>query len=557
MNRLALFWFGHWFPIVPMAILFVLVIVLSVVLMWGRRDTSTTPAALADLVADIAAGRPEAVNQAKAVAARDWPAAAPAVSAMLADDDARVRAAACLIFADHLDGNGVAAVFPRAGDTDWRVRLAAFQVLSAAQPLAGEVLRDTPLDEREALLLHWLDARDTSARGESEGGMATLLRGHAPETEKTAAPALRPAAPLGPDLCELYAADRHVEFGRPLAARCLACHAGAEPAPFGASETCAGCHAANHADWAESAHAQSLSHLHLATINSDTRQPEQMTFGEVRGIGCRECHRVEKEPAEAAGWHGHAPLRDHVAETSAVMVTQNRVTMPPVAGEPAACPFRFRSDAKPADSCRRCHGSTAAEWQAWLKGPQPRVATWPPGQIEMDRRGDARTCVDCHMPPDAAGGDKPGRAHTWSARRDVQRLRGGLSAALAVTRGTAAPTLSLTNLAGHAYPTGTRRRALRILAGPAGDGAQAIAADLSPVRPGRPLAVALPALAPGERRALPLSVLPGAPAIVCRLLYCRDVSDPQASVAEIWQAEQDVRPWTGPQGADPAKLKTD
>ena len=526
---------------------------LATILMMTHSESKESPAALSDLIADIAAGRPEAVNQAKAVAARDWPAAAPVVSAMLADDDARVRAAACIILADHLDEKGLAAVLPRASDADWRVRLAAFQALSAAQPLAGEVLRDTPLDEREALLLQWLDAYDAKARQESEGGSPR----REPGTEKTAAPALRPAAPLGPDLCELYADDRHVEFGRPLAARCLACHAGAEPAPFGASETCAGCHAADHAEWAASAHAQSLSHLHLATVNPDTRQPEQMTFGEVRGIGCRECHRVEKEPAEAAGWHGHAPLRDHVAETSADMVTQNRVTMPPVAGEPAACPFRFCADLKAADSCRRCHGSTAAEWQAWLKGPQPRVAVWPPGQIEMDRRGDTRTCVDCHMPPDPAAGDKPGRAHTWSARRDVQRLRDGLSATLAVTRGTAAPTLSLVNLSGHAYPTGTRRRALRILAGPPGEEAQATMADLSPVRPGRPFEAALPALAPGERRAVPLAVPPGAPAIVCRLLYCRDVSDPQAYVVEIFQAGQDVRPWTGPQGADPAKLKTD
>jgi hypothetical protein len=334
-----------------------------------------------------------------------------------------------------------------------------------------------------------------------------------------------------------------------------------------ANDVCAGCHAEDHADWAESAHAQSLSHLHLATVNPDTRQPEQMTFGEVRGIGCRECHRVEKEPA--------APL-------------------PKDATSLTACPFRFRLDPKPADSCRRCHGSTAAEWQAWLKGPQPRIATWPPGQIEMDRRGDTRTCVDCHMPPDPAAGDKPGRAHTWAARRDVQRLRDGLSATLTLTRGTAAPTLALINLSGHAYPTGTRRRALRILAGPSGDGAPATVADLSPVRPGRPLAAAdcvslgtrgtvalgdrgemaagpstvaqgdratppptpcaaaLPALAPGERRAVPLSVPSGAPAVVCRLLYCRDVSDPQAYVVEIWQAEQDLRLWTGP-----AKLKTD
>lgn len=497
MNRLALFWFGHWVGPVLIGACF-LFAALAVFMLSPAADEKC-PAALADLVAEIAAGRPEAVSRAKLVAARDWPAAAPHVFAMLAHDDARVRAAACVILADHLDdANGLAAVFPRASDTDWRVRLAAFQVLSAVVPRAGEVLRDTPLAEREAILLRWLDAC----------------------VKSTAASEL--------NLCELYADDRHVEFGRPVADRCLACHAGAQPAPFSANDVCAGCHAAAHGEWAESAHAQSLSHLRLATVNPATRQPEQMTFGEVRGIGCRECHRVEKEPA--------APL-------------------PKDATGLAACPFRFRIYQKPADSCRPCHASTAEEWRAWLKGPQPRAATWPPGQIEMDRRGDTRTCVDCHMPPDPAGGDKPGRTHTWSARRDVRRLREGIWAALAAGKGDMQPALglSLVNLAGHAYPTGTRRRALRILAGPPGDAAQAVVADLSPVRPGRPLAASQPAIAPGEQRAVALPVASGATAIVCRLLYCRDVSDPQALVAEIFKAEQDLRPWAGPQGTEAAK----
>jgi len=471
---------------------------LAALLMLAHSESRESPAALSDLVADITAARPEAVNQAKAVAARDWPASAPAVSAMLAHDDARVRAAACIILADHLDEKGLAALLPRAGDTDWRVRLAAFQALSGAQPLAGEVLRDTPLDERETLLLQWLDTHDA-----------------------------KPAAPLGPDLCELYAGDRHVEFGRPLAARCLACHAGAQPAPFAANDVCAGCHAADHADWAGSAHAQSLSHLHLATVSPDTRQPEQMSFGEVRGIGCRECHRVEKEPA--------APPED--------------------AAGLAACPFRFRADVKSADACRRCHASTAAEWEAWLKGPQPRVATWPPGQIEMDRRGDTRTCVDCHMQARTVDGERSGRTHTWSARRDVPRLREGISVALAVSKGAAAPAaqMTLVNLSGHAYPTGTRRRALRVLAGPPGEETPATVADLSPVRPGRPLFVSQPALAPGEQRTVAIPAAPSATAIVCRLLYCRDACDPRAFVAEIWQAEQDVRTWVGPQAAEAAK----
>jgi hypothetical protein len=497
MNRLPLFWFGHWVGPVLIGACFLLAALVLAVFMLSPAADEKCPAALADLVPEIVAGRPEAVSQAKLVAARDWPAAAPHVFAMLAHDDARVRAAACIILAEHLDASAIDAVFPRASDTDWRVRLAAFQALSAVMPRAGEVLRDTPLADREAILLRWLDA------------------------------CVKSTAAGGPDLCEFYAADRHVEFGRPMADRCLACHAGAEPAPFSANDVCANCHAAAHGEWAESAHAQSLSHLRLATVNPATRQPEQMTFGEVRGIGCRECHRVEKEPA--------APL-------------------PKDATGLAACPFRFRIYQKAAD-CRRCHASTAEEWQAWLKGPQPRIATWPPGQIEMDRRGDTRTCVDCHMPPDPAGGDKPGRTHTWSARRDVRRLREGIWAALAAGKGDVQPALglSLVNLAGHAYPTGTRRRALRILAGPPGDAALPVVADLSPVRPGRPLAASQPALAPGEQRVVPLPVPAGATAVTCRLLYCRDVSDPQAFVTELFKAEQDLRPWAGPQAAEPAK----
>jgi hypothetical protein len=512
MNRLALFWFGHWVGPVLIGACFLLAALVLAVFMLSPAADEKCPAALADLVAEIAAGRPEAASRAKSVAARDWPAAAPHVFAMLAHDNARVRAAACVILADHLDdANGLAAVLPRASDTDWRVRLAAFQALSAVMPRAGEVLRDTPLAEREAILLRWIDACIKSTA-------------------------------FWPDLCEFYAADRHVEFGRPMADRCLACHAGAEPAPFGANDVCANCHAAAHGEWAESAHAQSLSHLRLMTVNPATRQPEQMTFGEVRGIGCRECHRVEKEPA--APEKGAVPF-SRLGEKGTV----------PFSGPKDACPFRFRADQKPADSCRPCHASTAEEWQAWLKGPQPRIASWPPGQIEMDRRGDTRTCVDCHMPPDPAGGDKPGRTHTWSARRDVRRLREGIWAAIAAGKGDVqlALGLSLVNLAGHAYPTGTRRRALRILAGPSGDAALPVVADLSPVRPGRPLAASQPALAPGEQRAVALPVASGATAIVCRLLYCRDACDPQAAVTEIWQAGQDLRPWAGPQGTEAAK----
>jgi hypothetical protein len=245
--------------------------VLAGVVAWhlaGLPPSPTRPVALADLIDELAAGHPGAVEAAKRAAAAEGPAAGPALAAMLHHAEPRVRAAACAILAGSPGEPWIAAVLPRASDTDWRVRMAAFEALSTARRLAEEPLRDTPLEERETVLLNWLDAHDAAA-----------------------------AAPLGPDLCELYAGDAAVEFGRPLAARCLACHAGTPPAPLAASEACGRCHAAIYEEWSGSAHAQSLSHLHLAGVNPETRQPEQMSFGEVRGMGCRECHRPVAEPS--------------------------------------------------------------------------------------------------------------------------------------------------------------------------------------------------------------------------------------------------------------------
>ncbi|MCX5675587.1 MAG: HEAT repeat domain-containing protein [Planctomycetota bacterium] len=478
---------------------------------WGPFAESGRP--LADLVGEIAAGQPAALDETRRAAARDWPAAEPTLAAMLHHDEPPVRAAACSILAAYLDAKWLAALLPRASDTDWRVRVAAFQALSAAGRLQGEPLRDTPLDEREAILLAWLDAHDVAA-----------------------------PVPLGPDLCELYAGDRRVEFGRPLAARCLACHAGADPArqsdavaspaPFAAGDPCANCHGAAYQEWSESAHAQSLSHLALATVNPSTRQPERMGFGEVRGIGCRECHRPVGEPA------GPIP--------------QDRTGL-------VRCPFTFRSDLAARDSCGRCHASTAAEWRAWLKGPQPRIATWPPGEIQTDRRGDTRTCVDCHMPERPGAGEKTERGHAWAARRDVARLREGVAVRMAAgPRDAAAPgvRLILINLAGHAYPTGSRRRAIRIVAGPPG-AEGSVAAGLSPDRPGRPAAGGWPgaagspalasSLAPGEQREFVIPAAAGAQAMTVRLQYCRDVTDPAAAVTDIFAAEEDLRRWVGPQ----------
>ena len=466
---------------------------------------------MADLVDGIAA-RPTDWREALEQARR---AAGPALEAMLHHDEPRARAAACAVLAGRTDENRLAAILPRASDTDWRVRAAAFQALAAAGRLRGEPLRDTPLDEREEILLAWMDARDPKA-----------------------------AAPLAPELCELYAGDRHVEFGRPLAARCLACHAGAEPAPFAASETCGRCHGRTWQEWSASAHAQSLSHLRLATVNPATRQPQQMDFGEVRGMGCRECHRPAVEP--------QAPIpRERAGLT--------------------ACPFRFRKEIAAADSCSRCHTSTAAEWRAWLAGPQPRLAVWPPGEVQADRRGDTRTCVDCHMPPGPMAADKTEHVHAWAARRDVGRLQEGVAVRSEAEKGpgpfSASPQIRfrLINLSGHACPTGSRRRALRILAGPTG-GEMRIVAELSPLagqacrgltagRRGRLAPMGQPALAPGEAREFLIPAPAAAATVTIRLQYCRDVTDPAAGVSDVFSVEEDLRRWVGPE-VGPGRVQT-
>jgi hypothetical protein len=103
-------------------------------------------------------------------------------------------------------------------------------------------------------------------------------------------------------------------------------------------------------------------------------------------------------------------------------------------------------------------------------------------------------------------------------------------------RGAASPEvrLRLINLSGHAYPTGTRRRALRILAGPSD-------------RPDTATVYRLPPLAPGEQREFALPVEGGAATLMIRLQYCRDVTDPAAAVTDVFAAEEDLRKWVGPQ----------
>jgi hypothetical protein len=272
---------------------------IALVAVQRHRGAVAGSATLVDLIPEIVAGRTAAVERAREVAARNWPASAPASLAMLAHDDWRIRLAACHILADHLHEKSPEVLVPRASDTDWRVRAAAFGLLARQVP-AGEppALRDTPMEAREKWLLDWLAAHDQDS-----------------------------PAKLAPELCELYADARHVEFGPRLAARCLACHAGASPAPPQAADVCRQCHPETHEAWTGSAHAQSLTHLRLATVNPRTREPEPWNFGEIRGIGCGECHRTAGPP-------------------------RREVT----AGSPrgSECPFAFDASTPAPDTCQRC-----------------------------------------------------------------------------------------------------------------------------------------------------------------------------------------------------------
>jgi Cytochrome c554 and c-prime len=392
-----------------------------------------------------------------------------AVQAGPTDPNPLSRAASC-------DGADLPALVARASDADWRVRAAAYSAISRIAPLEEPPLRDTPIDQREKLLLGWLDR-------------------HAPG--------------LADDLCEVYAQADYLRFGKALVERCQVCHAGPRPTPRFADTSCTSCHGQAHRQWAGTAHANSLSHLRLATVDPITRQQGVFDFGQRKGMSCIACH--EPQPPSAPV-HGTAAVTD--TATAGHKSTQNA--------------WDFKTVA-----CGVCHTQAQSQWQAWRDAPRYRRAAWPPGSVEL--AGDEPLgCVDCHMP----NGD-----HLWAARRDIDLLRNGIT--LKISRDPQGRTvLSLRNLAGHAYPTGTIRRGLRLFA----------QSDDQPERLIVTLADGLSnsaepprtdtALRPGEERRF---LLAGRPRRVrARLVYLRNRFQTAGYTAEIMAVD---RTFTGPETA--------
>jgi hypothetical protein len=497
----------------PRAAIILAVCVAVLALAWWvdhRRPTPRPPdGSLGDVSGDLAAGRPEAFQRVKAAAARDWPGSLPSVVGMLAADNWRLRAVACEIVSARQDGNLLPLLISRASDADWHVRAVAFDALGRIRPFAGPApMANTPLAQREETLLAWVEAEDARSAADAES-----------------------AQPLAGELCEIYANDAHVEFGRPLTDRCLRCHAGTQPQPYEAAGACEQCHPAIHRQWGGSAHANSLTHLHLITVDPNTRSPQVVDFGAVKGIGCTECHRLDgpgqvvatspAPAAEASAMPGSAPVAGSALAS---------------ASRPAGCPYRFAAAQPAGDSCRRCHASADVQWRSWQSRPHPVRLDWPPGQIGVQAGGDRRTCVDCHMRPRGPEASQETKDHAWAARRDPAFLREGVelrvSSAGAKAGGPAAQ-ITLMNLAGHDYPTGSRRRGIRLYAG-AEDAPQGPPlATLSPRRPGQLFQGAQPALAPGESRTLGVELPAAATRVKYQLRYLRDLGDPNGYSADV------------------------
>lgn len=410
-------------------------------LLWPQTGPSA-PADWASLIERVAAGDVAAADAVSEMMRAGSP-ALQRVGELWTHDAPSVRVLVCRVAGETGAASFELDLLRRTADRDYRVRAAAYAALQTIRSFS-EPARDTPIDQRDTLLLDWIGAR----------------WGDEPQL-----------------VCVLFAEPAHLQVGRPLVAACQTCHAG--PVPSTPSASCASCHMGPHDDWAASAHANSLSHLHLQTVEPLTRSPATVTFGERRGIDCAACHAPPAVDATAA------------SRCSAGFLRTNSV------------------------GCASCHEQTGREWRAWGSGERPRVANWPPGQVVWRAGGEVASCVDCHMPErDIAGG--PEHDHRWRARRDPELLASAIRVnVLPVRPGDDTVEIELINLAGHATPTGVARRAIELRVG--GRLVATFAAGTGD-------AEAASALQPSERRVVGVTLEPGATELEWSLTYVRDLT---------------------------------
>ncbi|GMU21106.1 MAG: hypothetical protein AMXMBFR13_12000 [Phycisphaerae bacterium] len=469
----------------------------------------------ADLLAALARGEPGAVEWAREAIDGNTALFASLVDAAMRHESTHARVAGCELLAGAGRPEALSLLVARSADADWRVRMRAYGALAGLHSTRSPLpLRNSPIDHREEWLLAWL---------------ADV------EQQVTAQDRL--------ELCEVFAGARFVEFGRPLAARCLSCHAGESPAPFSASGACASCHAGIHAQWAGSAHANSLLHLHLLTPRTDGGEAEWMDFGEVRGLGCLECHRLKEgvggQQSAVSGELSVISSQCSVIGSNSSLITHDSTLTTPSAlstqNSALTCAFDFDPAQPASGSCGRCHASSQREWEVWTSGPQPRRAVWPPGQVDLAVYGDQRGCIDCHMKRAVDESGSTARDHLWAARRDLKLLREAVAVLPMAPAGggrSGQLGLAVANLSGHAFPTGTRRRVIRLYVGPQGEPELPLLVEWSTGGDGV-LGSKSAALRPGQQQIVPVATFPGADLISYRLVYVRDRFMPKLYSLEI------------------------
>jgi hypothetical protein len=390
---------------------------------------------------------------------------------MLTNDQALVRAAACTAIGRGHQLPFAGAIWPRLSDDDWRVRAAGFEAL---HDLAGDnvrfdtPLRDTPVEEREQTIVsamsQWRAQRDR-------------------------------LTPL-PQLCELYPTLDHWLVGPVLLEQCLTCHAPSHET-YQSSTRCMSCHQQVHKTWFASAHSRSISHLPLAKVDPVSKKVVLVQYGMREGLDCLTCHREATATSSAANVSSIAP---------------------PL----APSHHRFDRSVPAAQSCATCHSETQQQWETWQSRPRPRMASWPPGAIEWTSQSPAPSCIECHMRALQTPGDKS-LPHSFTARRNVELLIGGLSARIEPATHDRPPRLVVTNFAGHSYPAGTHRRSLRIEVqydeDPATRTLLARLKQRDPVPTTQPYAEVL---GPGEERSFDLAIRPGAKTVSCDVTYERN-----------------------------------